>query len=393
VLIKNASATGSWVINDVMRGMFRNGNSYSLLSNVGDAENTVAGISYPHAKGFGFITADSDVNANGNTYIYMAIRRPMKTPGDATEVFSPTAYTSNNTDNRLVDTGIVTDAVFARARLRTTGFWVADRNSGNHFLNTSTTSGQNFDVDSFMTPTSGYGTTFSAMNGFGVGNDVTRFLNYSSDTQIAYAFKRAPGFFDVVTYTGDGVAGRTVSHNLGVAPELIIVKNRTQTYDWTVYCSEIGNNKRLYLNLTNAESTTSTWYNTDPTSTDFTVSNGVAVNASGIIHTAYLFATLPGVSKVGSYTGTGADIDIDCGFTTGARFVLIKRTDNVGSWYLFDSERGITSSTADPWLQLNTTDPEATSTNVDLDPLSSGFKVSGYNLTIPSASYIFYAIA
>ena len=37
---------------------------------------------------------------------------------------------------------------------------------------------------------------------------------------------------------------------------------------------------------------------------------------------------LDGISKVGSYTGNGADNrTIDCGFTSGARFVIIKRTD------------------------------------------------------------------
>jgi cytochrome c peroxidase len=69
---------------------------------------------------------------------------------------------------------------------------------------------------------------------------------------------------------------------------------------------------------------------------------GTSTNESGKNYIAYLFATLPGVSKVGSYTGNGSSQTIDCGFTSGARFVLIKRTDNSNwSWYVYDTARGI----------------------------------------------------
>jgi hypothetical protein len=74
---------------------------------------------------------------------------------------------------------------------------------------------------------------------------------------------------------------------------------------------------------------------------------------------AYLFATLAGVSKVGSYTGTGADLNVDCGFSAGARFILIKRTDSTGDWYVYDSLRGIVAGN-DPYLLLNSTAAEVT---------------------------------
>jgi hypothetical protein len=59
------------------------------------------------------------------------------------------------------------------------------------------------------------------------------------------------------------------------------------------------------------------------------------VNGSGDTYVAYLFASLPGISKVSSYTGTGADLNVDCGFSAGARFILIKRTDSTGDWYVW----------------------------------------------------------
>ena len=74
----------------------------------------------------------------------------------------------------------------------------------------------------------------------------------------------------------------------------------------------------------------------------------------------YLFATLAGISKVGTYVGSSSGVvTVDCGFTSGARFVLIKRNDAVGDWYVYDSVRGINSSADDPYLLLNTTDAES----------------------------------
>ena len=108
----------------------------------------------------------------------------------------------------------------------------------------------------------------------------------------------------------------------------------------------------------------------------------------------YLFATCPGVSKVGSYTGTATTKQIDCGFTAGARFVLIKRTDSTGNWHVWDTARGIISGN-DPYLLMNDAVAEVTNTDY-IDPYSAGFELSS---TAPAAinanggTYIFLAIA
>jgi len=135
-----------------------------------------------------------------------------------------------------------------------------------------------------------------------------------------------------------------------------------------------------------------------PTATLFTPQTGggsfVDANASGDTYVAYLFATCSGVSKVGTYTGTGALQTVNCGFTGGARFVLIKRTDSTGDWWTYDSARGISSGN-DPYLFLNSTAAEVTSTNyVDTD--STGFKVTAAapaGLNASGGTYIFLAIA
>jgi hypothetical protein len=217
---------------------------------------------------------------------------------------------------------------------------------------------------------------------------------YSTVASIWWHFRRAPGFFDVVCYTGTSVA-RTVSHNLGVVPEFIIVKRRNSSEFWICQTSALGPSQYLLLNSTSGGGTDTTyWNNTSPTSTVFTVGTDTLNNGSGSTYVAYLFASCPGVSKVGSYTGTGSTVQVDCGFTAGARFVLIKRTDTSGAWYVWDSARGIVPGN-DPYLVLNTTAAAVTSTDW-VDTLAEGFEVSnaGSNLVnVNGASYIFLSVA
>jgi hypothetical protein len=208
-------------------------------------------------------------------------------------------------------------------------------------------------------------------------------------------FRRAPSFFDVVCYTGTGVVGRTVTHNLTVVPELIIVKSRTDANSWIVYSTFTGVSYNLALNLTNAIiGPTTSWNNTAPTASVFSVNASNSLNGSGITYIAYLFATCPGVSKVGSYTGSSSsDVVVDCGFTAGARFVLIKRTDSTGDWYVYDSARGINPSN-DPYYLTNSDAAQVTGTNY-IGPYSTGFYVNtGTPLNATTgATYIFLAIA
>jgi hypothetical protein len=232
------------------------------------------------------------------------------------------------------------------------------------------------------------------MDGFVVGADTNRVVNYSGYTYINYFFKRAPSFFDEACYTGTG-ANTTFTHNLGVVPELIIVKRRNTTGAWDSYCSALANTEYVVLNTTAAKATGATrWNSTTPTSSVFSVGTSTTTNASGGTYVAWLFATCAGVSKVGSYTGTATTKQIDCGFTAGARFVLIKRTDSTGDWYVWDSARGIIAGN-DPYLLLNNTDAEVTNTDY-IDTYSAGFEISS---TAPAAinanggTYIFLAIA
>jgi hypothetical protein len=174
---------------------------------------------------------------------------------------------------------------------------------------------------------------------------------------------------------------------------MMIVKQRSGANNWQVYHSATGADYATQLNLTNAVAISNVWGSgTPPTSTVFTVSGAETVNDTGSTYVAYLFATCLGVSKVGSYTGTGATLNISCGFTGGARFVLIKRTDSTGSWWVWDTARGMVTST-DPRLALNSTAAELN--NDWVFTITGGFSIVTSDATVNASggSYIFLAIA
>jgi hypothetical protein len=232
------------------------------------------------------------------------------------------------------------------------------------------------------------GANFEFDSNTGVVDD----LNGGSDPYVRYAWKRAPGFFDVVAYRGNrtGGASQVIPHNLTVLPEMIWVKNRTEGQPWQVYTATTGNTKAMYLDTTNGATTDNSWGNTSPTATNFTVGDDSGTNNTDNNFIAYLFSTLAGISKVGSYTGNGGSQTIDCGFTSGARFVLIKDTTG-GNWFVYDSVRGITSG-SDPALRLNLTSAEVSTADA-IAPNSSGFIVQASYFNNSGDTYIFYAIA
>ena len=380
LLVKRASGSGNWQLWDSMRGWCVGADSEILEANTTDPENN-QDILWPQSSGFKINYSLVQVNGSGEPYIYIAIRRgPMRAPESGTEVFA--AQYGNNSGsaggNTEFDAGFPVD--FATVLYTTGGSSyprTASRLTGNQWLRPYSTS-------SYLT------------DGYVRFDSNTSWLrNQYSSSYISHMFRRAPGFFDAVTYTGDGVAGRTVSHNLGVAPEMMIVKTRNASGSWWVYHTGVGVGAAPRINADTAPTVSTTfWNSTAPAEDVFTLGNQVDVNGSSDTCIAYLFATLPGVSKVGSYTGNGTSQTIDCGFTTGARFILIKRTDSTGDWYIWDTARGIVAGN-DPHLSLNTTAAQVT-TNDSIDPDSTGFivnQVSATNVNVSSASYIFLAIA
>jgi hypothetical protein len=378
VMIKNVAGGGWWMV-DIMRGYqnsisdFGGDNSIDANGSAGDANQVIG-----HPSALGFTPVQDNVNQSGQTYIYMAIRKgPMKVPTDATTVFAVDRPSSSGTFT--MESPFAPDFAIAKGPGGGDTTYVGQRLTGAAGLNFQNTA-EEYSL--------GYtwNMTGAAISGTG---------NYS--TWISYLFKRAPGFFDVVCYKGTGASSQTKTHNLGVTPELMIIKCRGPsgyTQPWVVYPGPLGTDQYNYLNTTAAAGTFGSYWPIPPTSTGFTVGNYQDTNASTLFYVAYLFATCAGVSKVGSYTGTATTKQVDCGFTAGARFVLIKRTDSTGDWYVWDTTRGIVSGN-DPYGLLNSSAAEVTNTDY-IDPYNAGFELSS---TAPAAinanggTYIFLAIA
>ena len=226
--------------------------------------------------------------------------------------------------------------------------------------------------------------------------EVQNYRDTNGSTYLNLCWKRAPGYFDIVAYTGNDTAGRTVTHNLGAVPEMMWVKRRDgASRPWYVYHKNLDTSnpahKYLQLNETSGVAdSTGFWNDTAPTSSVFTVGDDNGINGNTSKYIAYLFATVAGVSKVGSFTATGNTINVDCGFSNGAAFILMKRVDSTTfGWAVWDSTRGIVSGN-DPYSLINDTSVEVTNTDY-VDPLSSGFTVS--NNFYSAGTWIFYAIA
>jgi hypothetical protein len=170
----------------------------------------------------------------------------------------------------------------------------------------------------------GTGNTYVAWNwkanGAGVSNtDGTITSTVSANTDSG---------FSIVTYTGTGSAA-TVGHGLGAVPRMIIVKNRDQADAWQVYhAANTANPETDYLVLNTTAATADAadrWNDTLPTSTVFSIGNGVEVNTNTEDYVAYVFAAIPGYSAFGSYTGNGSADGpfVYTGFSPA--FMLLKR--------------------------------------------------------------------
>jgi hypothetical protein len=329
-------------------------------------------------------------------------------------VFNPLARTGTGTNPTFVNGNTNPDLLMSFPRTASPAsygmsYW--DKLRGfNYMLRSTVTSAQTFTNNNVL---QGWTNT-----GYRAGADfVEGYINYSGSTYVNYLFTRAPKFFDVVCWNGNGNYTQQYSHNLNAKPELLIVKCRSSGTDgdtswnagWNVAIKGSGTlgywfiaSANSGLNSANASDYSDTFEAYFDSTTTFipwgvTVSSGnegPAGNCSGKQYVGYLFASCPGVSKISSYTGTGTTLQIDCGFSSGARFVMIKRASGTGDWYVWDSARGITSGN-DPYLLMNSGGAEVTFTNY-INATSSGFQI---NATAPTdingsgGTFVYLAIA
>lgn len=202
--------------------------------------------------------------------------------------------------------------------------------------------------------------------------------------------------FSVVSYTSQSSGSATIGHGLGAVPKMIICKIKDQSDNWRVYHSSLGNTGFMILNLTNAFSTNSTtWNNTSPTSTVFTLGTQWAASYNMI---TYCFAEVKGYSKFGSYTGNGNanGTFIYTGFKPS--FIMVRRTDSAGfDWAMMDNKRDTYNEIYKTlWANLSNAEYTTTgSSGMATDLLSNGFKIRGTNgeNNASGGNYIYMAFA
>jgi hypothetical protein len=239
-------------------------------------------------------------------------------------------------------------------------------------------------------------------NGFTVGSMATapfwNSANGNTLSLVAWQWKEsASAGFDIVTYTGDGTNGRTVSHALGVVPKMVIVKSRSTATNWIVKHASLSSTNTLELNSTAAQGLAGSGYIGDlSSSTTFTLVNGGSaitnVNGNGTTYVAYLFAEVAGYSKFGSYTGNGSTdgVFVYCGFRP--RFIMIKRTDTTSNWIIKDTARSAYNAGLET-LYPNLSNAEGAGETYDV--LSNGFKLrsTSTEFNASGGTYIFMALA
>ena len=406
LLIKKVTGSSeAWVMHDHLRGLVHDGADPQLQADATSAEWSGYEAIDLLGNGFQLTTSAAQYNENSQTYIYVAIRRPFKPASElnSVDLFKPIIYTGTGTQLERVDppaspTNI--DLMFFKSRSLNGRNWeVVTRLTASpwpHSVGQGGASPKGLHFNTSDAEADVY--SFSTLDGrnIAVNQDGATNLNVNGENYSVCRFARAPGFFDVVAFTGAGGSTNTINHNLGVVPEMMWVKRRDSSDVWWVYHKDMtGTPHNAYLRLDSGAAVVTSndagFGNVAPTATQFTVGGFPA--ASNSKNVAYLFGSVPGLSKVGSYTGTGNDINVDCGFTNGARFVMIKRADNTADWYVWDTARGIVSGN-DGYLRFNLANDEDSADWID--PLSSGFTVTSSApaaLNTSGGTYLFYAIA
>jgi SPRY domain len=331
---------------------------------------------------------------------------PTPTISNGANYMAATLWTGNGTsqtiNNSVNGISFAPDLVWAKNRTSAYSNVLIDtiRGATNYIVSNATAAeATNAQVYSAFTST-----------GFSVGNDLT--LNASSSSVVGWQWKAggtsssntsgsitstvsagATQGFSVVTYTGTG-ANATVGHGLGVAPKMVIVKMRNAVASWIVWQTALAGTEYIVLESTAAKATLAAmWNSTTPTSSVFSIGTNANTNGNTNTYVAYCFSEVAGYSKFGSYTGNGSTDGTFsyCGFRP--RFVMVKRTDATGNWFMYDTSRD-TYNVAIQELYANLSNAEAAGTT-DLDILSNGFKMraTSAGINANAGTYIFAAFA
>ena len=336
---------------------------------------------------------------------------------DPSAHFQANAYSGSSNPQTITNDGnsdLQPDFLWSKRRDSAAPHYLFDSTRG---VNSSLSSD---DTDAVDTAT-GYLASFNS-DGFTTGSDSA--LAYSGRTYVAWQWKANGGTtssnndgsytstvqanttagFSIVKY-GDASSfsastPATVGHGLGKTPKWIIIKNLDGSRSWGVHHVSNGAGKIIYLDLTNAVANSTGFDNgTLPTSSVFTVNTLNVANGNNLEYIAYCFAEIQGYSKFGGYNGNG---NADGPFVyTGFKpaWVMTKRTDTTGNWYIYDSTRngssGPDTNQAHTILYANDTSAEIDNSSRGIDMNANGFKIRNTlnDVNNSSGTYIYMAFA
>jgi hypothetical protein len=319
------------------------------------------------------------------------------------DAFSTDLYTGNSSTQTItngIDLAGKGGLVWLKCRSNVTNNFIHDteRNAGGIYTNSTQSQSVFNAINSYNS------------DGFTLNNNTGNDGNYSGFTYAAWTFRKAPKFFDVVTYTGDGQAYQSIPHSLGCPIGMLVIKRTDATSDWPTFCrtSSSGATGPINLNSTGAaifgaagiffgdsliEGQNCTFFNASHQS-GMNTPNGNSTNAAGASYVAYLFAhndADDGIIHCGSYTGNGSSSGPTITLGWEPQYLLIKRANGTGDWVIHDNARD-TSNPRSAYLEPNTTNTEATGLDVDFNSAGFQIKSSATDVNTSGGTHIYMAI-
>jgi len=329
---------------------------------------------------------------------------------DPSAYFQTTLYTGSGGSTQSVVNGGNSD-------LQPDLVWVKNRTDARWHRLVDSSRGASKNLYSNETDAEGTEASVTAFNsdGFSLGTDTgSDGWNEDGDAHVAWQWKANGGTtasntdgsitstvqanttagFNIVQYVGNGSSGATFGHGLGVAPEVVILKNRDTARSWFVGHLSLGFNFITHLNQTTASDEDSVyWNNTAPSSTVVTLGNNEGGNENTNNFVAYCFKEIQGYSKFSSYTGNGSTDGafIYTGFKPA--WVMIRATD-IDEWRIYDNKRANPFNVIDVRLKAESTAAESQDDN-ECDFLSNGIKLRSNSGGVNSSgqTYIYMAFA
>ena len=389
ILVKNITTTSWWLMIDNMRGVPTGGNTELLVANETQAENNYS-TNYVNFTSTGFqavAAGNGNISDADETFVYLAVRRPDgyvgKPPELGTGVFAMDSAASDEATIPNFDSGFPVDFAISRRPASADSWMVGNRLMGTKFLYTENTDAE-------------------ATSSNNVWDSNAGIYKDKPSTHMAWMWKRHAGM-DVVAYTGNGSStGDTqkIPHGLNQVPEMAWIKNRSGTSDWCVYHKNMHGSipEKYYMKLNSSAARAYEDQTFDsPTATHFNLRHNALVNSNNSNFIMILFSSVSGISKVGSYTGTGNALSVSTGFAP--RFLFIKNASTGtgdSHWWVVDTTRGWASGD-DNCLRLDVSNAAVTGANLGA-PTSTGFDMpansgnsTAYNKS--GDTYIYYAHA